>query len=161
MPDLPGHRDQHDDRHIELAKEEAGPLGSTAGSMGCPIILACACWGQGWTGHRVACLCDNQVMVAAIGSRSSRQPHLLRCLAFAEASRLNCSVVAMYISTSMNHLADDLSRNRSISFLSKVPQADPVPTQVPLGLMELLCNPQADWISPHWRHQFRSIFRRV
>ncbi len=126
-----------------------------------PIILACACWRDRWAGHRVTCRCDNQVVVAAISSRSSRQPHLmhmLRCLAFAEAS-LNSSVGSVYISTSRNHLADDLSRDRASSFLSKVPQAHPVPARIPEGLMELLCNPQADWISPHWRHQFRHIFR--
>ena len=128
-----------------------------------PIILACAVWGHNWAGHRVTCHCDNQVVVACLRSRSSRQPglmHLLRCLAFIEAT-LNLVLHPTYINTRLNHLADDLSCDRVSSFMSKVPQANPAPTPVSSSLIELLLNPQADWIWDHWRHQFRSIFKMV
>ena len=126
-----------------------------------PIILACAVWGHKWAGHRVVCHCDNQVVVACLRSRSSRQTglmHMLRCLVFIEAY-LNCQLYPMYINTRLNHLADDLSRDNLQSFLLKVPDVDRSPTQVPRQLLSLLLNPQADWISAQWRHQFRNILR--
>lgn len=88
-----------------------------------PIILACASWGVAWRGCKVRCHCDNQVVVAALRSRTSKAKgvmHLLRCLVFIEAHH-DCFIQPVYIDTKSNHLADDLSRNRLSSFLSKVP----------------------------------------
>ena len=105
-----------------------------------PIILACVAW---WHTHQVRCWCDNQVVVAALHSRSSRDAgvmHLLRCLIFVEAQ----VGFRQYIDTHSNHLADDLSRNRVFSFLSKVPSADRHPALTSTHLLELLLNPQAD-----------------
>ena len=48
-----------------------------------PIVIAAAVWGPEWRGLRVTCLCDNQAVVAVMGSRSCRDRHLmhlLRCL---------------------------------------------------------------------------------
>ena len=126
-----------------------------------PIILACAVWGREWAGHHVTCYCDNQVVVASIRSSSSKQPHLmqlLHCLAFAEAS-LNFNVHPVYISTKVNHLADDLSRNCSSSIISKVTQADQSPMPVSHNLTRLLLGPQADWIWEPWHYQFQAIFK--
>ena len=126
-----------------------------------PIVLACAAWGHNWQGHQVTCHCDNQVVVAGLHSRSSRDRavmHLLRCLVFVEA-HFGCYLRPEYINTKHNHLADDLSRNHLSSFLSKVPTADRQPTPTSSHLLDLLLNPQADWISPAWRRQFRNIFR--
>ena len=53
-----------------------------------PIILACNTWGKAWQGLQVLCYCDNQVVVAGLRSRTSRDRglmHLLRCLVFVEA----------------------------------------------------------------------------
>ena len=126
-----------------------------------PIILATATWGHRWRGLRVVCHCDNQVVVSGLRSRSSRQEHimhLLRCLVFIEA-RHDCYIMPEYINTTHNHLADDLSRNYLSSFLSKVPQANRRPSQVPLQLLPLLLDPTADWTSLPWRRQFADIFR--
>ncbi len=128
-----------------------------------PIILACAIWGQAWHGHRVHCRCDNQVVVAALQSRASRDAgvmHLLRCLIFVEV-QLGCHLFGSYIDTHANHLADDLSRDRAFSFLSKVPSASHTPTPVPPHLLDLLLNPQADWVSQEWRQRFSGTFRRA
>ena len=125
-----------------------------------PIVLACASWGSTWESRQVLCHCDNQVVVAALRSRSSKSKgimHLLRCLVFVEA-RQRCYLNPVYIDTKSNHLADDLSRNRLSLFFSKVPHADPNPTPVSQPLLNLLLNPQADWTSPHWSHQFNDIF---
>ena len=125
-----------------------------------PIILACAMWGKSWCGHRVICHCDNQVVVACLRSRTSKVKgimHLLRCLVFVEA-RHRCSLHPTYINTKLNHLADDLSRGNSASFLSKVPGMDLQPTPVLQPLQSLLLDPQADWTSPRWSHLFNSTF---
>ena len=117
-------------------------------------------WGNSWQGHQVLCHCDNMVIVACLRSRTSRNKgimHLLRCLVFVEAFH-QCYLQPEYINTRANHLADDLSRNDAHSFLSKVPEAEPQPTQVPLPLLDLLLDPQADWISQPWLHRFRAIF---
>ena len=76
-----------------------------------PIILACAAWGRSWHACQVRCNYDNQVVVAALRSRSSRDQgvmHLLRCLVFVEA-QIGCQLWGIYINTHSNHLADDLS----------------------------------------------------
>ena len=128
-----------------------------------PILIAGVLWGRIWDGHRVRCLCDNQTVVACLRSRTSRDKglmHLLRNLLFLEA-RFRFHVVPEYLDTHANHLADDLSRDRASSFLSKVPWAAPTPTPVPLPLVELLLDPLADWTSPLWRRQFSIILTRV
>ncbi len=126
-----------------------------------PIVLACAAWGAEWENRRVICHCDNQVVVACLRSRSSRNPmlmHLIRCLVFVEA-HFHCYIHPEYISTRNNHLADDLSRDNLSSFLSKVPGASAQPAPTSRVLLDLLLDPRADWISPHWRHQFSGIFK--
>ena len=126
-----------------------------------PIVLACAAWGRKWQGRQVLCHCDNQVVVACLRSRTSKDRgimHLLRCLVFLEA-HFQCYLHPTYINTKANHLADDLSRNNLPSFLLKVHGADPHPTPLSLPLLDLLLDPQADWISPHWRRQFNSTIR--
>ena len=126
-----------------------------------PIVLACAMWGGSWYGRQVCCYCDNQVVVAYHRSRSSRDKgvmHLLRSLVFIEA-HFNCHLQATYISTHTNYLVDDLSRNNLTSFL-KLPQTNPYPTQVPLPLLELLLDPEADWTCPAWHQLFSGIFRQ-
>ena len=128
-----------------------------------PIILACDLWGRAWQGRRVRCHCDNQVVVACLRSRTSKNEglmHLLHCLVFVEAQH-QCHLVAEYIDTKSNHLADDLSHNRASSFLFKVPEADHHPSPVSLPLLSLLLDHQANWTSPTWRHQLIDISRRV
>ena len=86
--------------------------------------------------------------------------HMLRCLFFVEAY-YEFELHASYISTFDNDLADDLSRNKLTSFHSKVPQAEVNPTRIPRQLIQLLYDPQMDWVSPIWTRQFQSIFRTV
>ena len=53
-----------------------------------PIVVAAAIWGRAWSKTRVTFRCDNWAVVAALTSRSVRDPslmHLLRCLFFFEA----------------------------------------------------------------------------
>ncbi len=126
-----------------------------------PIILACDSWGRTWQGKRILCHCDNQVVVACLHSRSSKQEglmHLLRCLAFVEAQN-QCHLHPTYIDTRSNHLADDLSRDNLSSFLAKVPEADSLPARVSRPLLNTLLDRQADRLSPSWRRQFSTTSR--
>ena len=152
----------HDDKWFQVSWNGRGTQLSIAGKELVPIILACAAWGQSWQACRVRCWCDNQVVVAALRSRTSRDSgvmHLLRCLVFIEAI-LGCRVHGEYIDTYANHLADDLSRDRAYCFLSKVPTARRQPSPTSPQLLQLLLNPDADWVSLRWRQQFTVIFKR-
>ena len=127
-----------------------------------PIVLACAVWGQQWSHMCLRCRCDNQVVVFCLRSRTAREPHcmhMLRTLAFLEA-RYAFVLKPEYISTTDNYLADALSRDGLLSFLSKVPDADPTPTPLPPHLVDLLLEPSVDWISPCWLRWFGISFRR-
>ena len=128
-----------------------------------PVVLTAAVWGSSWSGRRIRCHCDNQAVVACLHSRTTKHPHclhLLRVLAFVEA-RYRFHLQPLYINTKLNHLADDLSRNNLLSFLTKVPLADKYPVSLPPLLLSLLLDPEIDWTSPHWQHLFSDIFRTV
>ena len=125
-----------------------------------PIVLACAAWGDSWQNRRVICHCDNQAIVACLRSRTSRNSgimHLLRCLVFVEA-RYHYHLQPIYIDTHSNHLADDLSRDKISSFLSKVPGVDRAPTRISHHLLAVLLDQEADWTSTPWLRQFTSTF---
>ena len=54
-----------------------------------PVVIAAALWGSHWAGHRVLFQSDNQSVVAAVNSGSSRDhtlAHLVWCLFFFSAS---------------------------------------------------------------------------
>ena len=128
-----------------------------------PIVLATSIWGPMWESHRVICYCDNQAVVAALRSRSSRDSHImhmLRTLALIEAVH-NFSLAPQYITTKANYLGDDLSRNRLFSFLTKVPQAKSKPTPLPQQLLELLLDQTIDWTLPCCLQLFNSTSGRV
>ena len=141
---------------------EAQPL-SIAEKELIPIILACETWGRFWQGRQVRCNCDNQVVIACIRSRTSKAKglmHLLRCLVFIEA-QYHFYIYPVYISSAMNHLADDLSRDEALSFLSKVPSASITPSPISTPLLQALLDPQAEWTSRPWRSRFTGTTRRV
>lgn len=126
-----------------------------------PIILAALIWGHSWHGETVHVLsyCDNQAVVSTLRSRTCKQPvlmHMLRCLFFVEAA-YDFKLVATYVTSADNNIADDLSRDNLCAFLLKVPTADRDPARVPGVAVGLLLDPEADWTSPAWTHQFNSI----
>ena len=125
-----------------------------------PILLAAIVWGRLWHAQKVLCYCDNQAVVAILQSRSSKHyqiMHLLRCLFFVEAY-FHFSLVATYVTSKDNIIADNLSRNNLSSFFSKVPTASKAPAQIQPLTVELLLDPLGDWISPAWMRQFKAIF---
>ena len=125
-----------------------------------PIVLACVVWGRTWEYHVVHCHCDNQAVVACLRSRMSKNKHcmhMLRTLAFIEAH--HCfHLHAVYINTNLNHIADDLSCDKLPSF-AKVLQAGREPEPLPLPLLNIFLDLEADWISPLWHQQFNATFR--
>ena len=56
------------------------------------------------------CHCDNQVVVAALRSRSNKAKGIIHCVVFIEASQC-CYLHPAYIDTKSNNFADDLSRD--------------------------------------------------
>ena len=128
-----------------------------------PIILACDTWDQQWSGSQVQCNCDNQVVMACLRSRTRRSKglmHLLRCFVFLEA-RDGFYFHPIYIPSTPNHLADDLSRDNLTSFLLKIPTARAELAPVSQPLLEALLDPQAEWTSHGWRSRFIATSRQV
>ena len=78
------------------------------------------------------------------------------------STRVSCThLIPRYINTHTNHLADDLSRNRVLSFLSKVPQVCPYLTLIPQDVISLLLDPRADWTSRRWQALFRDTLLKA
>ena len=128
-----------------------------------PVVVSAAVWGSGWVGKSVTCYSDNQAVVAVLNKRSCRDKflmHLLRCLFYFEV-RYQFVVRAEHIAGSCNDKADDLSRNNLSAFLSKVPDTDSSPSQVPPLLYNLLLSRDLDWLFPNWASQFNSILSKV
>ena len=78
--------------------------------------------------------------------------HLIRCLFFLEA-HFQLEVVAAYLPGIHNSLATDLSRNRLLSFRSKLP------APMPLHLPDLLDTSQ-DGTPPAWTQSFCDTMRK-
>lgn len=104
------------------------------------IVVAVAVWGRFSFGDTIMHRCDNQAVVLVIHSRTSKNHiimHMLRCLAFFEAS-FTCHVLAEHIPGALNELADNFSRNNLHSFLQKAPGMAQHPCNVPQLLRDLL-----------------------
>jgi len=128
-----------------------------------PIILAAIAWGKAWQGSTIKSLCDNAAVVAVINSRYSRDEqlmHLLRCLFYVEA-KFQCHIIAEHIPGIQNTLADDLSRDRAFSFLSKAPHMDPHPTTIPPEVIPALMVTPPNWLFPTWTTSWGSTLSRV
>ena len=142
--------------------ESAAPLPISVKEM-LPIIMAAATWGAQWRGQCVACYCDNQVVVATLASRPSKEErlaHLLRCLFYFEAL-YQFELRGFHIPGTQNRVADALSRNHIDVFFQQVPGADPYPHPIPPRLVETLLSEDIDWLSPLWTEPFNSFTHRA
>ncbi len=118
-----------------------------------PIVVAAVVWGARWKGRAIRARCDNMSVMAAIQAGACKERwsmHLLRCMAFVEAT-LSVTVRAEHIRGVENGVADDLSRDRLQSALSimQVPKAEPV--TVPVELMGMLTMASQSWSGQEWR----------
>ena len=127
-----------------------------------PVIAAAAIWGPQWEGSKVCFNVDNMAVVAALNNNRARDPHLahlLRCLFFFEA-HYKFEHQSTHIPGKLNTAADALSRNRTSTFHSVFPQAQTLPSQVPLQLVMLMTDPSLTWTSERWKKMFRDILFR-
>eukprot|EP00731_Ephydatia_muelleri_P012479 Em0006g1373a len=116
-----------------------------------PVMWGCFVWGSEWVRGVVQWSCDNLAVVEVINrgcSKDEHLAHLLRCIHFAEA-KFNFTLVARHVEGVANDKADDLSRNRLSSFLSKVSEAVDRPTQIPPWL-EQLGAVTGEWTNKTW-----------
>ena len=130
------------------------------------VVLAAATWGPGWHCAHVLFRCDNEGVVYALKSGTSRHPHmmhLLRAMHFISA-HFQFSYVAAHIEGSANVIADSLSRQPvSASFLLSF-QADRDPSPFPEELVRLLSRQEAhvvDWLTLNWTQLFASSIGRA
>ena len=124
-----------------------------------PVMWGCFVWGSEWVRGVVQWSCDNLAVVEVINrgcSKDEHLAHLLRCIHFAEA-KFNFTLVARHVEGVANDKADDLSRNRLSSFLSKVSEADDRPTQIPPWL-EQLGAVTGEWTNKTWVRWLRDSF---
>lgn len=122
--------------------------------------MTAAIWGEQWQNKSVLCRCDNLAAVHIINSGTSSDAHalaLLRCLHFVTAKFIPSAV---HLPGVDNVLADALSRDNLAYFFLHNPQASPLPSLIPVPLMDLLASTNLDWTSPSWNSTFSSIFKQ-
>lgn len=123
-----------------------------------PIVVAVAVWGHMWTSMHVKVRSDNMAVVEILKARSSRDKgimHLLRCLHFF-AAKHDVRLSASHIAGAENTMADALSRNNLLQFLSSCPKAHTNPTPVSPALWSLVVEEQPDWTSQSWRSKLKN-----
>ena len=94
-------------------------------------ILACQVWGPAWANHQVICHCDSQSVVADLWFTTSKHKGMITCCGPWCSLKPNIgALLPQYnIDSKSNSLADALSCNNVLSFLSKVPIAKEHPHQ--------------------------------
>ena len=123
-----------------------------------PIVVAAAVWGKLWKGKVVKARCDNMAVVATIRSGSCKERkamHLMRCLAFIEAS-VPLTIVAEHIKGTENVVADALSRDRLEMACSLMQGPTEEAEEIPEDLIELLTKESRSWSEQEWS-RLRSI----
>ena len=101
------------------------------------------------TRYTVLCLSDNVAVVQAMNSCFIKNP-LLKCLLranFFAKAHFSLPLRASHVAGASNSAADFHSRYKIIEFHILIPQADPSPSAISVGLLPLL---RADWPSLNW-----------
>ena len=127
-----------------------------------PVVIAAALYGKGWAGKVVKFMVDNSAVVDIIRAMYSREPHLMhlvRLLVFFAAAG-GFWFTAEHISGVNNELADAISRDNELFFLSQVPQAQRSSSYIPPSLLALVAV-DATWTSPAWTEQFSITIRQL
>ena len=89
------------------------------------VAVEVATWKHFWKGRQIEIWCDNKEVVFALQKKTTTDAALMPFVRYIcmMAVRYQFRFYAEWISTSSNHLADDLSRNRVNSFLQKMSSA--------------------------------------
>lgn len=119
------------------------------------IVIVAVVWGKHWCGLTVKACCDNMAVVVTIRSGSCKERHamhLMRCLAFMEAT-VPFSMVAEHIRGEDNVVVDALSRD-NIELTRSVMQESATKAEgTPRGLLELLMMTSCSWSEREWKRQ--------
>ena len=109
------------------------------------------------------CRCDNTAVVATIKSgwcKNKHAMHLLRSLYFFQAA-YQIRLLPEHIKGSHNELADAISWNNHLKFLSKFTPAQQVPKTVHPQLRQALVDRPVDWTSQALRDLLANILLRA
>ena len=128
-----------------------------------PIVLSCAVWGP-TLGHKTVLFqCNNTGVVAAIRKGSAKEElvmHLLRSLWFFVA-HFDIAINIEHIAGAHNDTADQLSRFNMHPFFLSNPQADLLPTPLPVELLQIVAVTGPDWTSSNFRQLFNTTINKV
>jgi len=112
---------------------------------------------------RVRFQCDNTGVVAAINKGSAKEDHvmhLLRTLWFF-CAHFDISISIEHLAGALNCTADQLSRYNMYSFFLANPQADLLPTPLPVELQQIVAVTGPDWTSPAFSQLFSTTITKV
>lgn len=104
-----------------------------------PVVAALVTWSSNFQNKKVLFHIDNQAVVHVIQSqtcRSERVMNLVRHMVLVMLSN-NITVTAKYIPSCKNVIADSLSRSQWFRFRQVAPEADWLPTKIPLHLWNI------------------------
>ena len=104
---------------------------------------------------------DNEAVITALDTKSCKDislMYMVRCLFFFQAhySFHTQRGISLVLTTHWLMLY-----RVTMLFLSKVPNADKIPTHIPQELMELLVIQKPDWTSQSWTTLFSTILNKV
>ena len=105
-----------------------------------PIALAIFLWGQEFRNKKILFYSDNEAVVNILQnktSKSERVMSILRPIVY-WALHLNFQINSMHLSSVDNKIADAISRGQVDLFRRLVPEADPLPTTIPVQFWDLL-----------------------
>ena len=128
-----------------------------------PIVLSCAVWGPTFGHKTVIFQCNNTGVVAAIRKGSTKEElvmHLLRSLWFFVA-HFDIAINIEHIAGAHNDTADQLSRFNMQPFFLSNPQADLLPTPLPVELLQIVAVTGPDWTSSNFRQLFNTTINKV
>ena len=103
-------------------------------------MLAAMLWGDNWACKRILIFCDNEGIVLAINSGTSRSPLMAQLLRHLILSCMKGNFVfrAKHLPGVNNPIADALSRSQVLRFRGLALEACPKPTPIPPELLVTL-----------------------
>ena len=104
------------------------------------IYAACATWGHLWVGKRIVICTDNLPITDVWQAGTSKSPLLMNLVrkTFFETAQHQFSLSLKHIPGKRNTVADHISRFQVQQFKAAVPEADPIPTELPARVLRLL-----------------------
>lgn len=107
--------------------------------------------------------CDNGAVVEIVNSGKAKDPllaHQLRTL-FYLCAFFEFDISAVHTPGQQNGTADDVSRNNTKAFLSKVPYASREPSRVPVEVQLSLSTARPCWRLPDWTSLFKDSLTQL